>query len=68
MTKIEQAISAARGELRNIGFDPLACSASEAEHTLDDLGRKGIDAGLWFWNANDREIRQFRKEWAKCVK
>lgn len=65
MTKIEKAISATRGQMRNLGLDPLACSALDAERVLDDLGRMGVDAGLWFWSASDREVGKFRKEWEK---
>ena len=65
MTKIEQAISAARGELRAVDCDPVACTALDAERALDDLGRKGVDAGLWFWSASDAQITQFRKGWEK---
>lgn len=48
MTKIEKAISAARGQMRHLGIDPEACTALDAEKVLDDLGRMGAEAGLWF--------------------
>lgn len=31
MTKIEEAISAVRGEMRHIGLDPVACTSLDAE-------------------------------------
>ncbi len=65
MTIIEKAISAARGEMRHNGIDPSDCSWYHAERTLDDLARKGVEAGLWFWKASDNQIRKFRKEWGK---
>lgn len=68
MTKIEQAISAARGEMRHLGIDPKACTASDAEKVLDDLARKGVAAGLWFWSASDAQITKFRKGWGEWLK
>lgn len=65
MTKIEQAISAARGQMRRLGLDPEACTATDAERVLDDLGRMGVEAGLWFWSASDAQITKFRKGWTK---
>jgi len=65
MTKIEQAISSARGEMRHLGLNPEDCTATDAEKILDDLGRKGVAAGLWFWAASDAQIIKFRKEWDK---
>lgn len=65
MTKTEQAISAVRGELRHMGLDPVKCSAEYAECVLDDMGRKGIAAGLWFWSASDNQVKKFRKGWEK---
>ena len=68
MTKIEQAISAVRGQMRHLGLDPEACTALDAERVLDDLGRMGVDAGLWFWSASDAQITKFRKGWEKWRK
>lgn len=67
MTKIEQAISAARGELRHKGFNPHDCSVSDAEKVLDDMALQNKMAGLWFWNASNSQIKRFRKEWEKCI-
>ena len=65
MTEIEQALSAARGELRHQGFEPSECTVADAERVLDDMAREGKLAGLWFWNATDIEIKRFRKGWSK---
>lgn len=62
---IERAIAAARGQLRHSGVNPSTCSAGEAEAVLDDLGRIGIEAGIWFRNASDNQVKMFRKEWKK---
>jgi hypothetical protein len=67
MTKIEEAISAVRGEMRHIGLDPIACTTLDAERVLDDLGRKGVDAGKWFWSASDSQAKAFRKGWEKWL-
>ena len=65
MTNIEQALSAARGELRHQGLEPSECTVADAEQVLDDMAREGKTAGIWFWNATDTEIKRFRKEWKK---
>lgn len=68
MAKIEQAISAARGQMRRLGIDPEACTSLDAERVLDDLGRMGVESGLWFWSASDAQITKFRKGWEKWRK
>ena len=62
-TNLSVAISAARGELRHQGFNPSECSVADAEKVLDDMARQNKQAGLWFWNASDNQIKRFRKEW-----
>jgi hypothetical protein len=65
MTRIEQAISAARGQMRHVGIDPATRMATDAEATLDDLARMGNPAGKWLQSANCSQVDKFRKEWEK---
>lgn len=68
MKKIDSILAAVRGEMRHVGIDPEACTALDAERVLDDLGRKGHQAGLWFWSATDKQVNRFRKEWGQWQK
>jgi len=68
VTRIEQAISAVRGQMRHMGIDPLVSDADCAIATLDDLGRCNVDSGLWFWSAPETEIKKFRRDWERWRK
>jgi len=68
MTKIEQAISATRGEMRHIGLDPEACNAETAHRVLDDLCRNGHELRAWYLSASQAQITGFIKGWSKWLK
>lgn len=65
MKALELMVSAARGELRAIGKEPRSCNANDAMEVLDDLARKGIEAGKLFNALSDKQVKSFVKEWDK---
>ena len=63
--KRQIAIQAARSYLRKQGIDPAQASADDALDALDDCYRLDAQtiASQWYWNASNRQILLFRREW-----
>jgi len=61
----EIAIRAARSYLRAQGTDPAQVNVDAALAALDDLYRidQAMLASLWYGQASDNQMREFRREW-----
>jgi len=73
MTLTEQrqiALNTARSYLRKQGINPAQASADDALEALDDCCRLDAQyiASLWYWQASNRQVLLFRREWRRwCV-
>jgi hypothetical protein len=64
------AIRATRSQARRQGIEPETVDADAALRILDDIYRVDpeVIASIWYGNASDNQIKQFKQEWRKWIK
>ena len=66
--KRERVLSAARGQLRHANIDPKSQPFSSVLLVLDDFSRQQHEAGVWYTNASDNQLKLLAGDWKRWRK